>query len=295
MQFHELMKKRKPLYWHSPIRELIAGVLLAGVFALVLIGAVVLWGFIDPSADTALEGDEWDMMHPAVTFAMLGSLGIFTPALILAARWTGRRPGFLVSVSGRMRWNLLRRGLAIGLVSTLIGTGLLLIFTIMSTGEPLKFRLDSNALILLAILVIMVPAQAAGEELLFRGLLPQIAGAWGVPAWLAYALPIPLFTWGHLYSPGGLVFIAIFAVAMAAITHRSGGLEIAIGIHTMNNLVIFAAGALSLTNINEEDPSLLAIACGSIELSIAMWLAWRMTKQETKILSYETRELTPAR
>lgn len=94
--------------------------------------------------------------------------------------------------------------------------------------------------------LLLTPLQCLAEELAFRGYLQQaLAGLWRHPAFTALASSA-VFTLPHLYNPEvaayGLWLMAAnyFAMALflATITLRDGRLELAIGVHTANNLLL---------------------------------------------------------
>jgi membrane protease YdiL (CAAX protease family) len=94
--------------------------------------------------------------------------------------------------------------------------------------------------------LLLTPLQCAAEELVFRGYLMQAAGRLcrhpAVPALFSSVL----FTLPHLYNPEvaayGLALMAANYFAMglflAAVTLRDGRLELAIGAHAGNNLLL---------------------------------------------------------
>lgn len=94
--------------------------------------------------------------------------------------------------------------------------------------------------------LLLTPLQCLAEELAFRGYLMQaLARMWRQPAFVAVA-GSAVFTVPHLYNPEiaayGLWLMAAnyFAMALflATITLRDGRLELAIGVHTANNLLL---------------------------------------------------------
>lgn len=94
--------------------------------------------------------------------------------------------------------------------------------------------------------LLLTPLQCLAEELAFRGYLMQaLARMWRQPAFVAVASSA-VFTVPHLYNPEiaayGLWLMAAnyFAMALflATITLRDGRLELAIGVHTANNLLL---------------------------------------------------------
>lgn len=104
------------------------------------------------------------------------------------------------------------------------------------------------------VLLLVVPFQAAAEEYVFRGYLMQAIGRWLRHPAFAILLPVPLFVLGHLYDPLGQVSVGVFAVAAGWLTWRTGGLEAAIALHVVNNLLAFLLGLAGLSDVNATSP-----------------------------------------
>ncbi|WP_158647174.1 CPBP family intramembrane glutamic endopeptidase [Actinoplanes sp. ATCC 53533] len=185
-----------------------------------------------PLADLALE------------FLFIATL---LPVTLAAARWVQRRPaGTLSSVTGRLRlrWLLTCLPVAFAAVVLLLGADLALTA---ATGEDLglddelagwgPFALGT--LVLLAV----VPLQAAAEEYLTRGWLLQAVGTVCRGPWVPIAVQAIVFAalhgWG---TPWGFADLIVFGAVTGWLTVRTGGLEAAIALHVLNNLV---SGALS--------------------------------------------------
>jgi membrane protease YdiL (CAAX protease family) len=104
----------------------------------------------------------------------------------------------------------------------------------------------SQLLPFVAVALLLTPLQCLAEELMFRGYLVQaLARLSRRPAFLAVTSSI-LFTLPHLFNPeveayGAWIMAAnYFAMALflATIALRDGRLELAIGAHTSNNLLL---------------------------------------------------------
>ncbi|TMR08113.1 CPBP family intramembrane metalloprotease, partial [Nonomuraea turkmeniaca] len=95
----------------------------------------------------------------------------------------------------------------------------------------------------LIVIVLLVPFQSAAEEYVFRGWLLQAVGAhvrnpvWGI------VIGAALFASVHGYSWMGLADVFVFGAVMGWLAVRTGGLEAAIGLHVMNNMLAFGMSA----------------------------------------------------
>ena len=106
--------------------------------------------------------------------------------------------------------------------------------------EPAPFLGDpAIAVGLVAVVLIGFLIQGGGEEILFRGYLPQILNRWIKARWLALALPAPVFALlhgGYGFEP--FLYSLVVALVMALAVALTGRLEEAIGAHAANNAVV---------------------------------------------------------
>nr|WP_269453631.1 CPBP family intramembrane glutamic endopeptidase [Pseudoclavibacter sp. 13-3] len=101
--------------------------------------------------------------------------------------------------------------------------------------------------VLFCMIVVLVPLQAATEELVFRGLILQTVGGWLRQPWLAAIPSIVLFTAGHGYGFWGQLSIVVFAVTTVWLAIRTGGLEASVALHVINNALLFLVQATGIT------------------------------------------------
>jgi uncharacterized protein len=122
----------------------------------------------------------------------------------------------------------------------------------------------------LLVAVVLIPIQAGTEELLFRGYLTQAFGLLGRGIWLAWIVPALLFGLLHGVNPEieafGFRTMMVYYIGMGLflgwITLKSGGLELALGLHIANNLyaslmVTFPDSAIpspAIFSVREFDP-----------------------------------------
>lgn len=187
---------------------------------------VVLAVFLSAAADfimmMVLSGQPFDPGWSEVR--NLAVMAAALPAPFLAAKWSGRSWRDLFGPAQRVRWGLLARCLLVagGVYATV-----------------LAWRLASGGFINIALVAtcfIVVPLQAAAEEAIFRGSLPQLIGG---SAWLAYGLPGLVFVVGHTGGPFSLVGVAAFAACVSYLAWRSDGLEAPVALHTCTNLAFY--------------------------------------------------------
>lgn len=226
-------------WWHALLALLVFGLLYAGLLWLLRRG-VILIGWEQRSGQMP-----WMLLLLNLTLMLL------IPATLLAVRLGFRHPaGSLLSLWQRMRWGWLLRAW----VASWLAMGPLLLLDLFVVA-PHPFHLRSDWLWPVVMLVVLTPLQCAGEELAFRGLAAQVAGSWfrntRMALILSLVLPSLLFAFVHGPQDGPL-FLARFGLGLLFgwITWRTGGLEAAIALHTLNNQTAFLDAILT-NRLNE--------------------------------------------
>ncbi|WP_229068633.1 CPBP family intramembrane glutamic endopeptidase [Actinoplanes sp. DH11] len=237
--YHRLARTAAHRWW-----RLVLGAVFIVVGAVVL--ALVLAVSFGVAADLTGQPLDADGMS---AFGALGELasGFLTiaallPLTMLAARWIQRRPaGTLSSVTGRLRWGWLLTCLPIAFLAIVVFLAASSAVSAV-TGEDLGLG-DPLAgwgpfATSMLVLLLVVPAQAAAEEYLSRGWLLQGVGVWFRSPWIPIAVQALVFAalhgWG---TPWGFADLLVFGVITGWLTVRTGGLEAAIVLHVMNNLL----------------------------------------------------------
>ncbi|MFE0171632.1 CPBP family intramembrane glutamic endopeptidase [Streptomyces sp. NPDC059002] len=232
--------------WWRPLAG--TGLLIAGAVAVsvvVLIGGEIAGAVLDRP-----KGEDGFRIWGGVgeTGQALLSLALVLPVVLLAAHWVQRRPaGTVSSVTGRLRWGWLGRCLLVGLPLVAGSFGIMLLLPGSADGEPAggaEWAGLGNFLLGLAMVCVLVPFQAAAEEYAFRGWLTQAVGSWCRSPWVAILPQAPLFAAAHGWgTPWGFADLVVFALVAGVLTIRTGGLEAAIGLHVLNNLLALGVSA----------------------------------------------------
>lgn len=206
-------------------------------------------------------------------FMMLAGLAVSVTLL------HGRALASLVSPDLRIDWRRLARGAAAWFW---IGVAMALLEHAIFPGRYYLSYDPERFYPFLAAVLLLTPLQAATEELVFRGYLMQgLARVMRRPLAIA-VLSSVLFTLPHLLNPevrqyGAWIMAAnYFAIGMvlATVTLRDGRLELAIGVHAVNNVFLalvanYEGSALSTESLftaAELDPvySLFALVIGGL-------------------------------
>lgn len=176
------------------------------------------------------------------------------PVVLLAVRWIGRRPaGTVSSVTGGLRWRWLGLCVLVALPVLAVTTGAMLLLPTDDAPPPrwAGWEVFGPAL---AMLVVLVPLQAAAEEYVFRGWLTQAVGGFLRSPWWALVPQAVLFAAAHGWgTPWGFADLAVFAVVAGWLTVRTGGLEAAIGLHAVNNLLSFGVSAAVVDGLKSDE------------------------------------------
>ena len=168
---------------------------------------------------------------------MLGAIALF----YLMTRLHGKKPGFIFSYAGRFRWNRLWTALSIWLIITIIAE---LIYRQIDPGNY-QFQFDVKHFVPLVIItLIFIPFQAGLEELLFRSYLMQGFGLVFKYRINALLLTSIIFGLMHSLNPevdkfgfwNSMLFYVGFGLFAGLLVVFDNGIEMAIGIHTINNI-----------------------------------------------------------
>lgn len=255
-EYPQLLRTPRSRWWQPLLSLLLVlGSLLALIAALLpAMSAAILsevgWDALlssDPEDVAAVEEAAFSNSAPLTLLNNLPLIALIGVALLAVAVCHPVAARFVHSVEGRVRWHWLLRAHLVLLPLFLVyvlGTWAL-------DGTPTAPR-SADWAWLLAMTFVLTPLQAAGEEYLFRGWLLLAIGSWfrrPVPAVVLTALvSAGTFALAHgSLDPWILLDLAVFAVAAVVLTWRTGGLEAAVALHVVNNVVILAAGTLAGT------------------------------------------------
>ena len=233
--YHGFYRTPRFRWWHSAVA---LGLFIGGWGAAVL--GVTIGALLYESAvgGATIEEISDGLLTPSLFLANNVGVALAIPAALLA-HWAvlGQRPGWLLSIQGRMRWGALGRFL---LIATLVH-GVVLVLWLLLNGAPAGLRVRPETWFLLAVVLLTTPLQAAGEEVAFRGLGARAVGSWftrpQVGLVVSTAVTAVLFMVLHVAGDLWLnVFYACLALGGSLLTWRSGGLEAAVALHVVANL-----------------------------------------------------------
>jgi len=255
--YPRLLRILRWAWWQAPTGML---VLLGSTFWLLLAAYGVFAGLgatVAPDLGRAFEEDA-AVSDPPVLLALNLTIAVGGVAAVLAVVGGHQeRPGWVVSVVGRARWCLLLRCalVAVATVTTSVVAAWALAAAGLvrdgSVGEPTAAG-GRPVVPLLLVIALTTPLQATGEEVLFRGYLTQAIAAYGrserVGPLVAAGVVTALFVAAHVPADLWVALdLTVFALVASWVSWRTGGLEAAVALHVVNNLVALGLAAIAGT------------------------------------------------
>ncbi len=229
---------------------------------------------------------------PLQTLESYGAMGKFIAlnfhiivllaGLVLAVKWLQRRPLRSLIAPDTVDWRRAWQGFIVFFViSILLAMAEFLLY-------PGRFRLNANAAqlwVLMPFILLLVPLQAATEELVLRGYVMQSLYTFTSRPWLIVTISSCLFMALHMANPeaqsGKLALLQylLLGIFFAVMTLRDGRLELAIGAHAANN--VFGAAVLGTDGSVFDTPALFMsdtldpiFGAASVVAAGAVFYAW---------------------
>ncbi len=288
-EYHQVLTGPRARWWKPIASGALTAVLWMGAMAVVSVSLILAGVAGGASLNDPLALDMGNPLTFAGTNLMLAAA---IPATVLGTWAVHRvRPSFVGSVLGRIRWRWMGR-CALVLTPLWIAYLAATFFIPVPSGPDApastEFVLDPQPHwpILIALTLLTTPLQSAGEEVFFRGWIMQNVGVWIRQPRIALAvssvLSAVLFSLAHgSLDPWLLLDLMVFAVAMTLMTWRTGGLEAAIVLHAVNNVIgiglSIALGQLSSAFIDTDSASTpLQTSVSAVALAVATAVVWRM-------------------
>jgi uncharacterized protein len=260
-----VMRSRDWAWWRPLLGLLLVAALWFAGTTLVLVGAF--------AARVGPDLRLFDLVDPLTLLITNLTLIIAVPVVWMA--WAvvhGMKPGWSSSVLARLRPRLFLPFTLRALATIGAGIGLSVVVGVVLGGDQVTGPIASFGWLLVVVLL-TTPLQSAAEEYLFRGYLSQAIAGWiGRPragAVVAAVVTAALFSVAHA-PPDVLTFLDRFVVGLAAsaTVWLTGGLEAAIVLHAVNNVLVFVlAGALGDAMVTEDVPTGPGVV--SVLLSVA--------------------------
>jgi uncharacterized protein len=234
--FLHAMRARDWRWWRPLLGLLLIAVVYTVAATVVVVAAFITGAFPDLQL--------LDLVDPGVLLITNLSLIVAIPIVWLA--WVaahGMARGWSSSVLARLRWRLFLPFTLLSLPT--LGAGILLTLLLGFLLEDGDVTGPSSSYVWLVLVVLLTtPLQSAAEEYVFRGYLSQAIAGWSrnprTGAVVAGVLTAALFSAAHA-PPDVWTFLDRFAFGLAAsaVVWLTGGLEAAIVLHAVNNVLVF--------------------------------------------------------
>ncbi|CAL8974785.1 hypothetical protein PROP_01521 [Propionicimonas sp. T2.31MG-18] len=236
-EYHEFFRAPR-LRWWKPLAAF--GMFLIGLMLAIIVATVIVIPDVISGRLTTAQAQGGSIpMTPLLFLANNVFLGLWVPLAFLTA-WTvfAQHPKWLSSITGGFRWGLFGRFALISFVVLAVSTGI----QILLGGGLEGLAWNSDSLFLIVTILLTTPFQAAGEEYALRGLGARCLGAWfssrRVGLVVATVGTSVVFMLLHgAGDPWLNSFYLLFAVVGSVLAWRTGGLEAAVALHVVNNLI----------------------------------------------------------
>lgn len=240
VRYPQLLRAERNPWWRPVLGVLFFAVCLVFASAALIVAALVARAVTSSSAD--LDDASLPIDSPIGLLANNLVLAALIPAAALAVLVVHRRPvGVLASVVGTIRWGWLLRLLGVAVLVMVLS--LVAGFLLPGEGtDDIDVPPAGQLAGLVAVILLTTPLQAAGEEVGFRGYLAQAVASWSrrplVGTLVAAAVTSVLFALAHgVQDPSLFLDRLAFGLTASWLVWRTGGLEAAIALHVVNNLV----------------------------------------------------------
>jgi membrane protease YdiL (CAAX protease family) len=290
LEYHLVLTGARRGLWRP-----LVGVLVLAAAMYVLAPIVVMVPFLIWIAVTgqdfrvAVEGlvDTSDP-SPATLAYLLLTLSMAIPISWFVVRvFHGLRPRWLSSVLPRLRWRFLLACFGLSFIALVLSTVLAAALPGESaggeiSGEPNQWNDTLRDFLL--VIVLLTPLQAAGEEYAFRGYLTQAFGGIFRSRVAAVVGPAFLFALAHGLGQSVPIFFDRLAFGLVAgvLVLVTGGLEAAIAMHVLNNLLAFGLAVAFFDMgdaLNPTGGSWWDIPVTVLKSLIYLALAWQLARR----------------
>ncbi|NNG19599.1 CPBP family intramembrane metalloprotease [Naumannella sp. ID2617S] len=247
--YQQRLAIERPAAWRGILALLLLlvtfGVQMA-VFGGIGIGIDLLTGRYSPANGSPT-------MSPALLGSSVAGLATLIPISMGIQRLMFGVPArSLHSVFNRFRWRLLGRA---ALVVVPVWTVYMVAFSSL-IPQPTKPMPMIDVIAYAAIGLLIIPFQAAGEEYAFRGLALRVAASWGGGPRAGLVLGVLvsslLFMVAHASTDVWLnLYYFTFGACLALIAWRTGGLELPVLVHAVNNVLATLVGLIFQSDLDK--------------------------------------------
>lgn len=298
--------------WWKYVIAIVAALVAANTIGAIPLFIVIIYGIIKNNGEVDLNpSNMMDFSGIGISSnitlaAMLFSFVVGLVTLILFFKPFHKRTlSEVINGTKKIRWSRMVVGGLVWLLISVVG----LVIDLLTNPEDFTFLFNASSFIpLVFISILLIPLQCAFEELTFRGYLAQGIGAWTRNRWMVILIPSILFGILHLANPEvteyGIAIMLpqyiIIGVVFGLISVLDDGIELAIGVHAINNIFaslaithsssVLQTNALFTAKVIDPYMGLLALMISSILFIaiVALKYRWKFTILNERIEALPT-------
>lgn len=278
------------MFWRTPAwswwRPIVAFLLVGGGWLIVTTVFFSIATIVD-STTGRIDMANYNPMNITPLGFIANNLGLAAMiglTMIASVALFKQRPGFTASVVGRLRWRWLGRCFALLTPLWVVYVGAMTWWQI-STEGPLQLAVNKDTWLMLFGILLTTPLQAAGEEFGFRGAFNRSAASFFTNPRIALVVGAIvsslIFMGAHAADDPWLnIYYFAFGLVACVLTWRTGGLEAAIAMHVVNNVISLSTAPFSdisdmfNRDVGAGDPTvLIGVAVMAVATVLVVWQA----------------------
>ncbi|MDX2026766.1 CPBP family intramembrane glutamic endopeptidase [Microcella sp.] len=250
--YHEALSEPRRPWWVAALALATFAVSAVVVSVVLSFAAVELDLFLGLTSPDSVAAGQFSITPTLFLANNLFLASLIPLSMLIQWAFFGVRPRRMHSIIGAWRWHLMGRAAQFIVPIFLLYTGVGLVLAAASLiAEPP----NGTTVALLLMIVLTTPFQAAGEEYAFRGFIARTVGSWSSRTEVSFAIGTIassiVFALVHFAAdPWLIAYYLVFAVGMSLIVRATGGLEIAVLIHALNNVLLLIP-AVVLSSLEE--------------------------------------------
>lgn len=281
------LKRAEGYRWFKPILALVLGFIFYLIFGFTVEGIgnalseIRAANMTDILPSGAIQGayNDMDMTDPIQMASGYLQVIAFIPAIFLALKLTKLGPfGALSSCEGKFRWDRVKALLPWTFLVAIVMFGIESGITIATDG-PGAFGDPVFMPLMLIIIIVLVPFQAAAEEYLFRGFVMQTFSSWIPIVLIPVILQSLCFAALHGYNLLGNSVIFISGLTYGYVAVKTGGIEAGTCMHTARNTLSFLSSAIFISQTTMTDVTVMVaattLASTIVMLVVTLWVCKR--------------------
>ena len=280
------MKKLPNYRWWKPLCAGLLGAVLFVVIQAILYFALLYLSGSDIEtvrANKAASGS-YIVGDPSSPFTLLMAfipVACAIPSFAIAMRvFSPGNLGTLSSVEGKLRWKHIASYAPLTLVA---GVVFYLIMFAINALQGASFGDITFVPVTFLIIIILCPLQCAAEEYVCRGFVFQAFASWIPVVVIPLIIQTVIFVVLHGYNIVGLIGVGFVGLIAGWLTVKTGGLEAAITLHSVNNILSFMQSALFVSQATQSNITIVGLIGGAILSLILAAVIYQIAKRKDYI------------